>query len=667
MKNRYTLLLILSWLFSAGMLYSQKQGQELIDSLQMELGYTKEDTVKVNILNQLSRQFFLIANYNTALSLGDQSLELAKQIQFKRGTAIAYKNIANVFENLTNYPEALKNHQEELKIRKEIGNKLNIAKTYSDIGHIYFNQGNLPQSLKNRLVALGILEEIGDKVKIAYMHTKIGAIYDINGNRQDALKYYSIAVEFFKEIVKEGTAESSMFLNIGNYYSTTGNFLDAIKYFTEGLIIAENIGDKHMTSAFYNNMGNIYKAQGNYNEALKSYNASLKINEEFNAKSDIAVTYDNIGQVYLLMNEPKVAKKWLQKGLQLCIENGETEPIRNAYENLATVDSALDDYKSAYKHYKLYTLYKDSLINKENTRELTRLEMNYEFKKQQDSIHFIKDAEIAIRDATLEANRRQRWFFIGGLLALAVIGGLLYNQSKQRKKNNEKLQQLNEELDNANKIKTRFFSILNHDLRSPVSNLIHYLHLKKENPELLDEETKQRLDQKSIQGAENLLITMEDLLLWSKGQMENFKPQPRNVAVHQLFEDTKKVFSGYQNIRFEYHNSDNLEIFTDENYLKTIIRNLTSNAINVFTSTHNPHIVWKAYEEKEKPVLAITDNGPGADNEKFRALYDETEVIGIKTGLGLHLIRDLAKAIDCKIEVESEKEKGTTFTLKFNE
>src|SRR5690606_26121609 len=122
---------------------------------------------------------------------------------------------------------------------------------------------------------------------------------------------------------------------------------------------------------------------------------------------------------------------------------------------------------------------------------------------------------------------------------------------------------------------TRFFSILNHDLRSPVSNLIHFLHLKKESPEIMDEDTKSRLEQKTMQGAENLLVTMEDLLLWSKGQMENFKPQPEKIAVEELFEDTKKVFSGYQNIRFEYHNPDAIQIFTDENYLKTIIRNLT--------------------------------------------------------------------------------------------
>ena len=146
--------------------------------------------------------------------------------------------------------------------------------------------------------------------------------------------------------------------------------------------------------------------------------------------------------------------------------------------------------------------------------------------------------------------------------------------------------------------------------------------------------------------------------------MENFKPQPKNISVNQLFEDTKKVFSGYQKIQFEYQNPDAISIFTDENYLKTIVRNLTSNAINVFTSTPNPTIIWKAWQENGTSYLSISDNGKGASNEQFKALYDDKEVVGIKSGLGLHLIRDLARAINCEIIVDSTIGIGTTFLLK---
>ena len=111
---------------------------------------------------------------------------------------------------------------------------------------------------------------------------------------------------------------------------------------------------------------------------------------------------------------------------------------------------------------------------------------------------------------------------------------------------------------------------------------------------MFDVETKDRLEEKTILGAENLLASMEDILLWSKGQMENFKPKQTTFKVHELFTDNQKVFSGYVNISVEYENPEDVEIFTDRDYLKTIIRNLTSNSIHSFTNTKNPTIIWKA-------------------------------------------------------------------------
>ena len=78
----------------------------------------------------------------------------------------------------------------------------------------------------------------------------------------------------------------------------------------------------------------------------------------------------------------------------------------------------------------------------------------------------------------------------------------------------------------------------------------------------------------------------------------------------------------------------------------------------------NPTIIWKAWQSENNSFFSITDNGSGASQDNFKALYDDTEVVGIKTGLGLHLIRDLAKAIDCEISVDSKIDIGTTFILK---
>jgi signal transduction histidine kinase len=157
---------------------------------------------------------------------------------------------------------------------------------------------------------------------------------------------------------------------------------------------------------------------------------------------------------------------------------------------------------------------------------------------------------------------------------------------------------------------------------------------------------------------------MEDLLLWSKGQMERFEPRNTQFLVREIFEDTQRYFAS-EKIKIKFKNDQNLEAFTDKDYLKTIIRNLTGNALKALSETSNPSIVWTAFEQDEQVVFSITDNGPGADQSEFKALYDENEIVGVKSGLGLHLIRDLAKVINCEITVNSKSNLGTTFTLKF--
>jgi len=101
----------------------------------------------------------------------------------------------------------------------------------------------------------------------------------------------------------------------------------------------------------------------------------------------------------------------------------------------------------------------------------------------------------------------------------------------------------------------------------------------------------------------------------------------------------------------------------DENYLRTIMQNLTSNAIRALKRTPDAVIEWRATTDKDKAILSITDNGPGIEPARVKSLFDESVVSNEKTGFGLHLIRDLAKAIRYKIAVQSEPGKGTTFIL----
>ena len=153
------------------------------------------------------------------------------------------------------------------------------------------------------------------------------------------------------------------------------------------------------------------------------------------------------------------------------------------------------------------------------------------------------------------------------------------------------------------------------------------------------------------------------MLLWSKGQMENFKPQMQTVTANNLFNYLDKLFSSNEKIKLVFTNPQNLTLTSDENYLQTIMYNLTSNAVKALANTNDAIIEWKAFDKEGKTILSITDNGPGLSQESMEKLYHQTTVASTSTGLGLHLVRDLAKAIQCDIDVQSKLGEGTIFSL----
>ena len=626
-------------------LLSQNSNIAKADSLLQKLQTTSDNKIKTDIYNSL---FAIYRNVDTekANYYANQQWEMAKKINDKDKIAQSLRNKGIIQTNLGNYDTAIELYKQALTENPVPATK---AMIYGSLGRAHFLKGDNAICLEYSFKSLSIYEALKDKKSIANQLNNIASTYIALGDNNNARIYMTKAKEALEKKTEQNAA-----LPIDNK--------TPIHQINQTLN-TEPSGDFDTNKAeIYLKKGTILSNQKKWKEAENNIQKSILEAKKLGNTNKVALAITILGDLYLKIFNENQDKKTLEKAkdnytkaLEIYNQINDKQSISINLKKLSDVEQKLGNIKKALEYNTKYSVYRDSIFNDKTKNTITHIEDQREIE--------LKNRQIKINKLELEAKEKQKWFYISGIFLLVIIGSLLFHQSYNRKKNNQKLRQLNSQLEEANRIKTRFFGILNHDLRSPVANLIHFLHLQKENPEILNQETKERLQNKTISGAENLLSSMEDILLWSKGQMENFKPQPKKITVEQLFEDNKKVFSGYQHIIFEYHNPENIEIFTDENYLKTILRNLTSNSINVFSTTENPTIIWKAWQEKNKTYLSITDNGLGSEKEKFRALYDETEVVGIKSGLGLHLIRDLAKAINCEISVNSIQNEGTTFII----
>ena len=522
------------------------------------------------------------------------------------------------YETFIDYQLKAINYKKQLK--KTIANDETIGVSYSQIAAAY-------TKMKQFNKAIEYLNYARPYIKTSPYISAFSCNYYLQcfvplKNPDSIQKYYTLIYTY-------PSKKDSLFLNlsfanrsVSEYYANEGQTNTAFSYAKKAVLLGKKSNDQDIIMEANAVMGRVLYEKGEYKKAI----VILK-----NASKN-ALTYDK-------------------------------ESFVNINKKLSQSYAALGLWKEAFYYNEIYTKHNDEMMQESAKQNIANAEARYQNKTKGQEIKNLS-TQNKLKNIQIADARKQRVYLISGLILVGIILILLFKQSRNRKKTNEKLQLLNQELDEANKIKARFFSILNHDLRSPVSNLIHFLHLQKESPELIDEATALRMQTKVITGAENLLSSMEDILLWSKGQMENFKPHFKEVSVAVIFEEMQNHFSGVENIVILFEDQNNIILNTDENYLKTIIRNLTGNAIKALEKTENGKIIWKAWQENNKIYLSITDNGIGGTQEQFKALYDDSEVIGIKSGLGLHLIRDLATAINCKIEVSSKPDSGTTFTIK---
>jgi signal transduction histidine kinase len=659
-------LLILLFLLSCVESFAQKKGQALIDSISAELPKLKDDSNKVKALYEIVKTEIFF-NPSEGIAYAQKGLALAEKINWKKGMANLHNGLGLLIGDTGNNTEARKHFELSYTLNKELDAKFSVISNLSNIGRSYRRESDFTKAADYFFKALSIAEEVKNYEQIALVTSNISANYAAQQDYPKAIEYSEKSLKN-AELAHAPRYIASELMSLGIYKKEANKIDEAKVYFSKAMKIYQELDNQPKIAEVLVNISGIESDyEHNYEKAIATILKAQAIYDVI-GKSSYAATINifNLGNVYYEYAMHTIAgparKEYLKKAKTYLLEakafaekNESAEAISHVCEVLADVETTNGNDKAALENYKRFTSINDSLYSQEKKNEIAGLEGKHNIA--------VKDNEIAINKLMLANQRKTQWGLMAGLGLLVIIGGLLYWQSRSRKKTNTTLMVLNNQLDEANKVKARFFSILSHDLRSPIVNLVHFLQLQKDSPDLLNEEQQTTHRQNISDSAEDLLNNMEAMLLWSKEQMENFRPNIKMVAVSDLFAYLQRFIGHTEKVNISFDAPAGLMVSTDENYLRTIMQNLTSNAMRALKNTPNASIEWKAKKEGDKTILSITDNGPGIAAEQAKALFDDSVVSNEKHGLGLHLIRDLAKAIQYKIAVQSEQGRGTTFTL----
>ncbi len=229
----------------------------------------------------------------------------------------------------------------------------------------------------------------------------------------------------------------------------------------------------------------------------------------------------------------------------------------------------------------------------------------------------------------------------------------------------------NEQLEELNASKDKFFSIIAHDLRGPLSSLRQLTQLIAENLERYRQNTLKDVIDQQCKETENIFNLMQNLLTWARLQQGAVKHHPEPIGIKMIVERSVALLTpNAEQKRITLKNALQAEVFVyaDINMLDTVVRNLVSNALKF---THPGGSVSVSAKQKEDTVeVSVSDSGIGMSEEDLPKLFrigTKYKCLGTAheqgTGLGLILCKEFIEKHGGRIWVESEVDKGTTFTF----
>ena len=396
------------------------------------------------------------------------------------------------------------------------------------------------------------------------------------------------------------------------------------------------------------NCGRMFILQNRPIEAL-NYLHSARRYFEVDGMMAMPEIYGCLAEAYAMTGRVDSAEYYIKKAQNSPLVTDDTKKI--LYHSRSVLDSYRGDYLGALAHFKSYHHLYDSIAQAGKTAEIARMK-NWHELEQKDNENEILQQE----------KQEQRKLILILAAALLMILALLFLSILYYRKTVEK----NYELKKLHTVKDKLFTVVAHDLRSPISALISVLKLT--NRDMLDAETRAQLLKDISTRVDDTYGLLDNLLRWAKSQMQGIVPVFAYFDVQDaslLVTESLQNVASSKTITLSNHIASQ-QVFADRDMFGVVVRNLTTNAIK-YTS-EGGDVTLSSELSDGKLVISVKDTGTGMSQDVQDKLFNFSETKSRRgtgnesgTGLGLVLCADFVKANGGRIWFTSVPGEGSTF------
>ena len=409
-----------------------------IDSLLVVLNTAKKDTTKV-ILYQKIASHYNVTHLDSAKVFAAVGLELAKQLDFKKGQWLTLNVLGNYYERKTDYENSLIHYNEALAIVKSTNDTKGFAVVLNNIATIHIRKAEYDTALLFMFDALKAEEDLSNRNGIAQAYNNIGVVYYYLQNFDKTTYFLTEALKIQEELGNyDGLING--YNNVGAILDYQKKYNEAIVSYQKGLEISRLIKDRKLEAIQLSNIAIAYSNKKVFKTAEDFFQQAINIKLKIKDENGLAASYAAFGESLVKQNEFEKAKNVLNKGLEITKENGIKLAEKQIYSSLSDIAEKQNDYKSANSYLKEFIKVKDSIFNENNAIIIAESETKYETEKKEKEI-FQQKALLIEKELQVKKKNYIIFGSLGFALVLGLIGYLLYNQ--QRLKNNQ-LQKENE-------------------------------------------------------------------------------------------------------------------------------------------------------------------------------------------------------------------------------
>ena len=609
-----------------------------IETLLAKLDTLPTDSMKVHYMvqyaGQMRYQAPTIALVERAQSIANASGDINLQ-----GTALY--GLGNYYYYQSKPDSALTYFDEALTLGEYPKMPYFKPAVYASLAGVHKEMGAIAKSIEANLAAKAIYEKADTTLlparQIRQLNGLKATLYNSMASTYKSMKEYEEADAYYQLAYKhmmqnqDNLIAGIILMNLGELQHIQKQYEEALSSLAKAQILIEQDSRKvpRQIAMVEVNVGNTALEMGDYEKAQIKYEAAIEKFQDPKDNRGLVLAYTGLGDLYLRLKDYIKANDYCQEAFKLTEELSDISTQQKACECLYQSNKALGNSEAALRYFEEATAYKDSILNEENIKQFTALEMNYEFEKEQELVE-------------LKAQNSRRYYqAITGALSFVLIAAvfialLLYRLTRTRRNANEQLQDKNAQISNALEEKEVLLKEIHHRVKNNLQVISSLLSLQ--GRQVIDP-----IAQQAIQEGKNRVKSMA-LIHQDLYQEDNLVGVSAQSYIQKL---TQSLVNSYQ------VSPDRIQVKTDIEGidldvdtvipLGLILNELISNALKyAFDQEQAGEISVSLKQKGQNLELKVMDNGKG-----LPSTFSPEKT----SGLGYRLIQAFTKKLKGKLEM----------------